>query len=163
MIQGGRVETLERPSAQPMRFGPDQFASQSRPRPFIVQSRLPMFSLLLLLVLPLLPLHALQLHHRLIHPSSPPDSPFFKRAAIRPDDTGNPGIESVPTLQADFEAFTGFETQDVTDALYQLALDLQTDSPWLISSVKAVSVSLSLRARSPSFFFSPVPSRPHCQ
>ena len=125
-----------------------------------------MFSLfLLLIVLPILPLQALQLHHRLIHPSSPPDSPFFKRASIRPDDTGNPGIESVPTLQADFEAFTRFETQQhVTDALYQLALDLQTDSPWLISSVKAVSLSfLHLRARSPSFFFSPVPSPPRCQ
>jgi hypothetical protein len=97
-----------------------------------------MFSLLLLLVLPV---HALQLHHRLVHPSSPPDAPFFKRATIRPDHTGNPGIESVPTLQADFEAFTRFETQHVTDALYQLALDFQTDSPWLISSVKAVSLS----------------------
>jgi hypothetical protein len=125
-----------------------------------------MFSLFLLIVLPILPLHALQLHHRLIHPSSPSDSPFFKRASIRPDDSGNPAIESVPTLQSDFEAFSRFETQHVTGALYQLALDLQTDSPWLISSVKAVSLSfLPLRARSPSFFFfySPVPSRPHRQ
>lgn len=102
-----------------------------------------MFSLFLLIALPILPLHALQLHHRLIHPSSPPDSPFFKRGTIRPDDTGNPGIESAPTLQTDFEAFTRFETPHVTDALYQLALDLQTDAPWLISSVKACHLAHS--------------------
>ena len=136
--------------------GPDQFASQSRPRPSLVQSGLPMFSLFLLLVLPLLPTLALQLHHRVLHPSSPSDSPFSKRADIRPDDTGNPGIVSVPTLQADFEALTRFETQHVTGALYQLALDLQSDTPWLISSVKAVSLSFPpLRARSPYFFSFP--------
>jgi hypothetical protein len=115
-----------------------------------------MFSLFVLLVLPVLPIHALHLHHRILHPDSTPDDPFFKRASIRPDDSGNPAIESVPTLQTDFEAFTGFETQHVTDALlYQLALDLQTDSPWLISSVKAVSLSFPpLRAR-PLIFLLP--------
>ena len=161
---GGQSRDTGKAIGEPMRIGPDQFASQSRPRPSLVQSRLSMFSLLLLLVLPVLPLHALQLHHRIIHPSSPPDSPFFKRASIRPDDNGNPGIESVPTLQSDFEALSRFETQHVTGALYQLALDLQTDSPWLISSVKAVSLSsLPLRVHSPSKIFPPVPSRPHCQ
>jgi hypothetical protein len=126
------------------RTPPGQASSRANPgldRPS-VQSRLSMFSLFVLLVLPVLPLHALQLHHRILHPESPPDSPFFKRASIRPDDSGNPAIESVPTLQTDFEAFTRFETQHVTDALlYQLALDLQSDTPWLISSVKAVSLS----------------------
>lgn len=123
-----------------------------------------MFSLFLVLVLLPLLTNALQLHHRILHPNSP-DSPFFKRASIRPDDSGSPGIVSVPTLETDFEALTRFETQHVTDALlYQLALDLQTDSPWLISSVKAVSLSFPpLCARSPSFFFSTVPSRPLCQ
>lgn len=115
-----------------------------------------MFSLFLLLILPLLPIHALHLHHRLIHPSSPSDSPFVKRASIRPDSAGNPAIDSVPTLQADFEAFTRFETQHVTDALYQLALDPQSDSPWLISSVKAVSLFFPpLRVPSPYFAFFP--------
>lgn len=165
MIQG-RVSTLEsHREREPMRVGgPDQFASQSRPRPFLVQSRqvFPMFSLFLILVLPLV--HALQLHHRLIHPSSPPDEPFFKRASIHPDAAGNPRIESLPTLESDFEAFTRFETQHVTDALYQLALDPQSDSPWLISSVKAVCLSFPpLHACSPSFLFFLVPSRPHCQ
>jgi len=107
------------------------------------------FSLVLVLVLPLVPIHALQLHHRLLHPSSPPDTPFLKTAVIRL----HPGIDSVPTLQTDLEPFTGFETQHVTGALYQLALD-QGDSPWLISSVKAVSLSsLPLDARFPHFLF----------
>jgi hypothetical protein len=112
------------------------------------------FSLVFLLVLPVLPLHALQLHHRVLHPSSPPDTPFLKRALIRSHPSGNPRIDSLPTLQTDFEAFTGFETQHVTGALYQLALDPQDDSPWLISSVKAVSLSsLPLDARFPHFLF----------
>ncbi|KAF8484918.1 hypothetical protein DFH94DRAFT_716929 [Russula ochroleuca] len=95
-----------------------------------------MFSLFILLLLPLLPLHALQLNHRLLHPSAP-QSPFFPRASILPDAAGNPRIEPVPSVQADFEAFATFETSHATDALYQLAIDLQGDSPWLISSVKA--------------------------
>jgi hypothetical protein len=96
-----------------------------------------MFSLFILLVLPVLPLHAFQLNHRVLNPSSP-QSPFFPRASILPDAAGNPRIEPVPTFQADFEALATFETSHATDALYQLAVDLQGDSPWLISSVKAV-------------------------
>jgi hypothetical protein len=99
-----------------------------------------MFSLFVLL-LPVLPIHAYQLHHRILLPSAPPDAPFFNRASILPDAAGNPRIEPLPTAQADFEAFTRFETPHVTDALYQLALDPKGDFPWLISSVKAVSFS----------------------
>jgi hypothetical protein len=105
--------------------------------------------ILLILALPI-PIHSLNLHHRILHNNSP----FEKRAFIRTDHFGDRIIDSV----TDFEALsTTFETQHVTDALlYQLALDLQTDSPWLISSVKAVSLSFPpLRPRFPSFFLFP--------
>ena len=101
-----------------------------------------MFALFFLLVLAVRPTLAFQLHHRILHPSSP-EAPFFHRASVLPADTaGNPRIESVPTLQTDFARF---ETPRATDALYQLALDPQGDSPWIISSVKAVRLVPTLR------------------
>ena len=105
----------------------------------------------------------------LLHPTlSSSKEPLPLSRPVSPDDTGNPGVESAPIFQTNFEAFTRFKTQHVTDTLlYQSALDIQSDSPWapwLISSVKAVSFSfLPLHARSPSYFFFPVPSRPHRQ
>ena len=114
-----------------------------------------LFSLFSLLVLAPLPSLTFQLHHRILHPSSP-DPPFFHRASILPDAAGNPRIESVPTLQTDFAKF---ETPRATDALYQLALDPQGDSPWIIPSVKAVRPLPWMS--SPFHFSSPVPPRRH--
>jgi len=89
-----------------------------------------MFSLFLLLIsFALVPLHAFKLHHRIFNPSLP-QPPFLQRAQILLDTAGNPRIEP---LQGHFEPLA-----EVRDALYQLALDPgATDSPWLISSVKA--------------------------
>jgi hypothetical protein len=102
-----------------------------------------------------LPLWAIQLHHRVLHPSLP-QSPFLNRASILSDAVGNPRIEPVPTLQSDFDTFA--ETAHLTDALYQLALDPnpgQSNSLWLVSSIKAVSsfpsyLSLPLSSSSPA-------------
>ena len=122
-----------------------------------------MFSLFSLQLLALaLPTFAFQLHHRILHPTSQ-HSPFLHRASVLPDAAGNPRIESVPTLQSDFEAFAGFETPRATDALYQLALDPQGDSPWLISSVKAVRLVPTLRCTPLLIFLTSVPSRRYRQ
>ncbi|KAI0003100.1 hypothetical protein BJV74DRAFT_572028 [Russula compacta] len=93
-----------------------------------------LFTLLLLIFSAATPLHAFQLHHRILHPSLPQLS-FHNRASILSDVAGNPRIDPAPTFQSDFAAFA--EAAHVTDALYQLALDPGSDSPWLISSVKA--------------------------
>jgi hypothetical protein len=67
----------------------------------------------------------LLLHPTLSSSKEPPSRP------VSPDDTGNTGVESAPTLQTNFEAFTRFKTQHVTDTLlYHLALDIQREYPW---------------------------------
>ena len=104
-----------------------------------------MFPLIPLLVLSSLlsPLRALQLYHRVLHPSLP-DQSFFHRGTIEEIENGNAHIEAVPSLQYDPLAFAETSAH-VTDALYQLALDPhpgQSDSLWLISSVKAVTTFL---------------------
>jgi hypothetical protein len=120
-----------------------------------------MFPLISLLVLSSLvyPLLALQLHHRVLHPSLP-DQSFFHRGTIEQLDHGNAQIEAVPSLQYDDLLAFAETPAHVTDALYQLALDPypgQTDSLWLISSVKAVMIFPPLPAllshSSPPFFF----------
>ena len=103
-----------------------------------------MYPLISLLVLSSLvsPLLALQLYHRIIHPSSP-DQSFFLRGTIEQFDHGNARIEAVPSLQYDDLLAFAETPAHVTDALYQLALDPspgQPDSLWLISSVKAVMI-----------------------
>ncbi|KAH9966099.1 hypothetical protein BC827DRAFT_1182099 [Russula dissimulans] len=90
-----------------------------------------MFSLLLIISIALVPLHAFKLHHRILNPSLP-QPPFLQRAQILLDTAGNPRIDPLP---GHFEPFA-----EVRDALYQLALDPQpgaSHSLWLISSVKA--------------------------
>ncbi|KAI9466864.1 hypothetical protein BJY52DRAFT_1182371 [Lactarius psammicola] len=99
-----------------------------------------MFPLHLLLVLSslLAPLRAYQLYHRILHPSLD-DQSFFHRGTIEETERGKGRIEAVPSLQYDLLAFAETSAH-VTDALYQLALDPhpgQTDSLWLISTVKA--------------------------
>ncbi len=122
------------------------------------------FSLILLVItaaIPL-PLWAFQLHHRVLIPSLP-EAPFLNRASILSDAAGNPRIEPVPTLNADFDGFT--KTAHVADALYQLALDPypgQSTSLWLISSVKAV-ISTPSSLPVPLIFLSPVPLHRRCQ
>jgi len=94
-----------------------------------------MFCLLIVISIALLPLQALKLHHRLLHPSLPQPS-FQQRAQILPDTAGNPRIDPLPSLQDHFQVFA--EATHGRDALYQLALETGTsDSLWLISSVKA--------------------------
>lgn len=96
-----------------------------------------MFSLIPLLVF-IAPLSAFQLYHRIHHPSLV-DQTFFRRGTIEEFD-GKARIEAVPSLQYDLLAFAETSAH-VTDALYQLALDPgQSDSLWLISSVKAVTI-----------------------
>ena len=100
-----------------------------------------MFTLIpLILILSSLisPLSAFKLYHRIIHPDIP-DQSFLHRGTIEEHD-GNARIDAVPSLQYDLLAFA--ETSEhVTDTLYQLALDPgQSDSLWLISSVKAVTI-----------------------
>ena len=99
-----------------------------------------LFSLILVITFAAVPvpLWAWQLHHRVLHPSLP-EPPFLNRASILSDAAGNLRIQPAPSLQADFDSFV--ETAHVTDALYQLALDLQpgqSTSLWLTSSIKAV-------------------------
>jgi hypothetical protein len=100
-----------------------------------------MFPPIPLLVLSLVaPLTAFQLYHRIHHPSLD-DQSFFRRGTIQELD-GKAHIEAVPSLQYDLLAFAETSAH-VTDALYQLALDPhpgQSDSLWLISSVKAVTI-----------------------
>ncbi|KAI0269133.1 hypothetical protein BC834DRAFT_613579 [Gloeopeniophorella convolvens] len=80
----------------------------------------------------------LRLLHRVLHPSLP-DQSFFPRGSLLADQAGHAYIEPAPSLQHDLLAFAEASAQ-LTDALYQLALDPHTaepDTPWLISSVKA--------------------------
>ncbi len=105
-----------------------------------------MFPLVFLLVLSsfLAPLRAFQLYHRILHPTLPDES-FFHRGSIEEIDRGKARIEAAPSLQYDLLAFAETSAH-VTDALYQLALDPhpgQTDSLWLISTVKAVTIPFS--------------------
>ncbi|KAN0131454.1 hypothetical protein V8E53_010831 [Lactarius tabidus] len=96
----------------------------------------PPIPLLVLLSL-VAPLTAFQLYHRIHHPLLD-DQSFFRRGTIQELD-GKAYIEAVPSLQYDLLAFAETSAH-VTDALYQLALDPhpgQSDSLWLISSVKA--------------------------
>ncbi|KAH8999263.1 hypothetical protein EDB92DRAFT_1940932 [Lactarius akahatsu] len=112
-----------------------------------------MFSLLLVLSSFLAPLRAFQLYHRILHPSLP-DQSFFHRGTIQ---HGKARIEAAPSLQYDLLAFAETSAH-VTDALYQLALDPhpgQSDSLWLISTVKAVTIPFS--PPSPLLLFSSPP------
>ena len=103
-----------------------------------------MFPLLFLLLSLAAPLRAFQLYHRILHPSLP-DQSFFSRGTIQEIEDGKARIEAAPSLQYDLLAFAETSAH-VTDALYQLALDPhpgQSDSLWLISSVKAVTIPFS--------------------
>ena len=120
----------------------------------------PLSTLLLLIFFAAAPLHAFQLHHRILHPSLPQPS-FHNRASIFSDVTGHSHIDPAPTFQSDFAAFA--ETAHVTDALYQLALDPGSDLPWLISSVKAVSNPSFLPRGRPLTCLPAVSPRRYCQ
>ena len=111
-----------------------------------------MFPLIPLILLSFLsPLSAFQLYHRVLHPDIP-DHSLVHRGTIQEHD-GNARIDAVPSLQSDLLAFAETSAH-VTDALYQLALDPgQSDSLWLFSSVKAVTIFLPLPG--PSFSFPP--------
>jgi hypothetical protein len=117
-------------------------SSRDQPEPSLEPNSLIMLPLLFLLLSLLSPLRAFQLYHRILHPSLP-DQSFFHRGTI---DHGNARIEAAPSLQYDLLAFAETSAH-VTDALYQLALDPhpgRSDSLWLVSTVKAVTIPFSL-------------------
>jgi hypothetical protein len=103
----------------------------------------------------------LLLHPTLSSSKEPPSRP------VSPDDTGNTGVESAPTLQTNFEAFTRFKTQHVTDTLlYHLALDIQREYPWPMAHLLCQSskpLVPTLTRSFPLIFLFPVPSRPYRQ
>lgn len=86
-------------------------------------------------------LDAKSLHHRIYHPTLAPEAQFSLRGTLH-----DGALVDAPGLQTDLASFSSqLDTvEKLNGALYQLAFERESDlSPedWIISSVKAVSVS----------------------
>lgn len=111
-------------------------------------------------------LDAKALYHRIYHPTLAPDAQFSLRGILH-----HGVVADAPSLQTDLASFSKFISQldkakNLNGALYQLGFEREFDiSPedWIISSVKAVSVSFPRCTRlKPELILNPTVSPAHC-
>ena len=108
-------------------------------------------------------LDAKGLYHRIYHPTLAPGAHFSLRGTLH-----NGEVADAQSLQTDLLSFSKLISQldtaeKLNGALYQLAFERESDlSPedWIISSVKAVSVSLSYMTRRGPHELIELPSEP---